>query len=202
MKDLQSCLELCKQVRGGVAALGSWHWHSEMPRRNGCTMGDAMLHHSFPSATLQSSLRQDNLHMVQIDIDSERGIKDIPTQSPVSVWSKRVQVSEHACSSVTVPKAGTSVKLVCVKGKAHPVGFLHEKQNKKHWQDSHENESRLIVVIVGDIGSKYFNFHTFVYYVMLSATFRVSDRVYALPSVSLAIELMNWFCFILFCFLW
>lgn len=73
--------------------LGSCHWRSEVPRRNGCAMGGAMLHGAFPSATLhgqatraiQSSLRQYNLHRVQIDMDSERGLKDIPRQSLVSV---------------------------------------------------------------------------------------------------------------------
>lgn len=55
-------------------------------------MGDAMLHLSFLSATLhrksrcaiKSSLRQYGLHVVQTDVDSERGIKGIPLQSPVS----------------------------------------------------------------------------------------------------------------------
>lgn len=130
-------------------------------------------------------------------VQAQRGaLKALPC-TPLFLCAGSACKHEH--SQVTVPKAGISIKLACMKGQACPVRSLHRKQNKKQEQDPRENESHQIGVTDGDIGSIYLNFHTLIYYFMLSATFHVTDRICALPSSNSTYRLIL-FDLILVCF--
>lgn len=164
-------------------------------------MGDAMLHLSFLSATLhrqsrcaiKSSLRQYGLHVVQTDVDSERGIKGIPLQSPVSAWSKYVQVSQH-----------TVVINDSVKGRHQCTAGTHEEQRASSGLPALKAKPKALARsswewITSDCGYWQQMFQLSEFHLLLFAvSYILCQRWYILCPLSLAIVLKTCFCLVLF----